>query len=155
MNTVLKNLLIFLGINFVGLILGGLFTGDGVLPDWYKSMDKAPWTPPGWVFGVAWTFIMICYSLYMAYLWDLAENKRNLLIIYIASWVFNFIWNPLFFLHHWVSAALIDIIALTITIFLILVLYQKIMGRLTALILPYLLWLCIATSLNLYILINN
>ena len=56
--------IIFLLINFAGLFIGGLFTGEGVPSDWYQNLNKAPWTPPGWVFGFAWTTIMICFSLF-------------------------------------------------------------------------------------------
>ena len=45
-------------LNFVGLAIGGLATGPGVSSDWYAGLDKAPWTPPGWVFGAAWTAVM-------------------------------------------------------------------------------------------------
>ena len=61
---------LFLIINFGGLFIGGLFTGEGVPSDWYQNLNKAPWTPPGWVFGAAWTTIMICFSVYMAILWE-------------------------------------------------------------------------------------
>ena len=53
---------IFLIINFTALAFGGLFTSEGVPSEWYLSLLKAPWTPPGWVFGFAWSIIMICYA---------------------------------------------------------------------------------------------
>ena len=61
-------ILLFLIINFGGLFIGGLFTGEGVPSDWYQNLNKAPWNPPGWVFGAAWTTVMICFSVYMAIL---------------------------------------------------------------------------------------
>ena len=57
---------IFLVINFAALGLGGLFTRSGVPSEWYQDLDKAPWAPPGWVFGAAWTLIMLCFSVYRA-----------------------------------------------------------------------------------------
>ena len=42
-------LIIFLLLNFGALALGGLFTGSGVSSDWYNGLNKAPWTPPGWM----------------------------------------------------------------------------------------------------------
>ena len=38
-------ILLFLIINFGGLFIGGLFTGEGVPSDWYQNLNKAPWTP--------------------------------------------------------------------------------------------------------------
>lgn len=75
----LKKILIFLVINFTALAIGGFYTGSGVSSDWYESLNKAPWTPPGWVFGAAWTFIMICYAFFMAYLWNVVKDKKTLL----------------------------------------------------------------------------
>ena len=40
----------FLIINFGGLAIGQVWTGDGVTSEWYTSLNQAPWTPPGWVF---------------------------------------------------------------------------------------------------------
>lgn len=57
---------LFLVLNFAALGIGGLFSGQGVPSDWYTGLNKAPWTPPGWVFGSAWTIIMICFAIYMA-----------------------------------------------------------------------------------------
>ena len=58
-------IIIFLFINFTGLFLGGLFTQEGVPSDWYQNLNKAPWTPPDWLFGFAWTTIMICFSIFL------------------------------------------------------------------------------------------
>lgn len=44
---------LFLLLNFAGLAIGGLFTGNAVSSEWYQNLAKAPWTPPGWVFGAA------------------------------------------------------------------------------------------------------
>lgn len=75
-------LIIFLILNFTALGLGGLFTSSAVTGDWYQALNKAPWTPPGWVFGVAWTSIMICFSIYMAYAWQNATNKNTLMLLF-------------------------------------------------------------------------
>jgi tryptophan-rich sensory protein len=61
----MKQLILFLLINFGGLALGSYFMGDLDKNVWYKSLDKAPWTPPGWVFGAAWFSIMLFYSIFM------------------------------------------------------------------------------------------
>ena len=43
----------FLILNFLALAVGGLFTGKGVPSEWYVNLARAPWEPPGWVFGSA------------------------------------------------------------------------------------------------------
>ena len=146
--------LLFLIINFGGLFIGGLFTGEGVPSDWYQNLNKAPWTPPGWVFGAAWTTIMICFSVYMAILWKKITLK-NLLYLYIAEFILNVIWNPLFFHFKWINVALLSISLLTILIIYMAVSLRLEMKYKTLLIFPYLIWLIIATSLNGYIVLYN
>jgi len=57
-NRMIYRLITFLLLNFGALAVGGFFTGKGVPSYWYSDLIKAPWTPPGWVFGFAWTTIM-------------------------------------------------------------------------------------------------
>ena len=91
------NLTIFLILNFGALALGSFFTLKAVTSQWYINLKKAPWTPPGWVFGSAWTIIMICFSFYITFLWPVIENKNFLLTLFVAQWVLNVGWNPTFF----------------------------------------------------------
>ena len=147
-------ILLFLIINFGGLFIGGLFTGEGVPSDWYQNLNKAPWTPPGWVFGAAWTTIMICFSVYMAILWEKITLKK-LLYIFIAEFILNLIWNPLFFHFKWINIALLSISLLTILIIYMAISLRTEMRYKTLLIFPYLIWLTIATSLNGYIVLYN
>ena len=147
-------ILLFLIINFGGLFIGGLFTGEGVPSDWYQNLNKAPWTPPGWVFGAAWTTIMICFSIYMAILWKKITLK-NLLYLYIAEFILNVIWNPLFFHFKWINVALLSISLLTILITYMVISLRREMRLKTLLLFPYLIWIVIATSLNGYVVLYN
>lgn len=148
-------LLIFLLVNFAALALGGLATKNGVSSDWYTNLNKAPWTPPGWVFGAAWTSIMICYSLYMAYAWEYMPDKKYLLTLFIAQWILNVSWNPVFFAYHWSVLGLIIIAALTLLIGYKLVSQVGILKLKSLLLAPYFIWLLIASSLNAYIVFKN
>ena len=94
-----KNLIIFLVINFAALGIGGFLMGEGPSSDYYQTVNKAPWTPPGWVFGAAWTTIMICFSIYMAY-WTDSENDNTVLALFAVQFILNVGWNPLFFNFH-------------------------------------------------------
>ncbi len=91
-------ILIFVALNFTALGIGGLFTGPGVASEWYANLAKAPWTPPGWVFGFAWTTIMICLAIYMAFLWPKVLNRYLLAGLFGVQWLLNVSWNPVFFI---------------------------------------------------------
>lgn len=148
-------ILIFLLINFLALGIGGQFTGKAVSADWYQNLDKAPWTPPGWVFGAAWTFIMLCLTVFMAFAWKEVENRKLLLILFAVQWVLNVAWNPVFFKYHATLSGLVIISALTILMGYFIVHYFSELKLKTLLLLPYFIWLLIATSLNGYIWMKN
>ena len=146
---------IFLIINFTALALGSLFTSKGVPSEWYLSLLKAPWTPPGWVFGFAWSIIMICYAFYMGLLYKTSSKTTTIIILYVLQLVLNISWNPVFFKFHFVLLGFIVISLLTITVIFKLFFFYKAIKLKSFLILPYIIWLIIATSLNGYILIYN
>ena len=147
--------IVFLLLNFGALAIGGLFTGNGVSSDWYYNLKKAPWTPPGWVFGFSWTTIMICFSFYMAQAWTKTDNKKKLFGLFTAQWLLNTSWNPVFFYFHQVLWALILITSLTALIGLFLFMFWKKLKYSSVLIFPYFIWLLIATSLNTFIVFMN
>jgi tryptophan-rich sensory protein len=147
--------ILFLAINFGGLVLGSWLMDHGPTTDWYLTLNKAPWTPPGWVFGVTWTLIMICFSGYLALAFQVLNTKR-LQILFVLSLFLNVIWNYVFFNVHQIGWGLIIIILLTIIVVTIFGTVKHNRLRTTRyLLLPYMIWLCLATSLNLYILLFN
>ncbi|MFK7806197.1 MAG: TspO/MBR family protein [Saprospiraceae bacterium] len=151
----LKKILLFLLINFAALALGGLFTNNGVTSDWYEGLNKAPWTPPGWVFGAAWTTIMICFAFYMAYAWESVVDTKKLAGLFIVQWILNVLWNPVFFKFQAVAAGLVVISLLTLLVGYFLFAYRRELKAKALFVLPYFIWLLIATSLNAYVLFNN
>jgi benzodiazapine receptor len=150
----LKLIIYFLIINFSALGIGSWLMNNGPRTEWYTSLNQAPWTPPGWVFGVAWTTIMLCFSIYMAYLY-LKMPTSKIKILFLIQFVLNVIWNYVFFNQHLVTIGLIIIMGLTIVVGSFLFSFKNELKTKTLLIVPYFIWLCIATSLNAYILFNN
>lgn len=150
----LKYIVVFLIINFGALALGSWFMNNGPLTDWYINLNQAPWTPPSWVFGVAWTSIMICFSIYMGLLYKTIPITK-LKILFTIQFILNVIWNYIFFNQHFILLGLICITLLTFVIGKFLLDYKTQLKSKSLLILPYFIWLCIATSLNAYIFLKN
>ncbi len=154
----LKKTLLFasiLLINFGGLAIGGWFTGPGVQSEWYAALPKAPWTPPGWVFGAAWTLVMVGFSVFGYVILTRAKTKGSRsrwLSWLILSWILNVGWNPLFFRWHLLQWALVEItLLLALTLWLFLCGWKELGGKSAVWSLaPYWAWLMIATSLNAY-----
>lgn len=148
-------IIIFLVINFLALYIGGMFTNEGVRADWYQNLDKAPWTPPGWVFGAAWSTIMICLSVFMAFAWSEDGDKFMVVTLFIFQWILNVAWNPVFFKFQNIGGGLIIISTLTILLGYFIFHYVPVLKLKSLLLLPYFIWLLIATSLNGYIWFKN
>ncbi len=142
-------LVLFLILNFGGLALGSFFTSEAVRGEWYQGLNKAPWTPPGWFFGFAWTSIMVCFSIWLAS--SVRSFDKKLLLWYVAAWMLNVAWNPLFFLLHQTSIALVVLLLLTTQIMLQAFASIKKKDRSGFLLGPYALWLLVASSLNVWV----
>ncbi|WP_439130647.1 TspO/MBR family protein [Polaribacter sp.] len=145
---------LFLVINFGGLAIGNWLMDNGPMTNWYRNLNKAPWTPQGWVFGAAWTTIMICFSIYLGKLF-LINNTKKMTVVFCIQFILNVSWNFLFFNKHWVFWGLVNITLLTSLLFVYFFKFSESVKSYKYLILPYMTWLCIATSLNLYVLIYN
>lgn len=150
----LKWLICFLLINFGGLAIGSWLMNNGPRTEWYTNLNKAPWTPPGWVFGAAWSLIMICFSIYLAYLFTKPPSLK-LKTVFIFQVVLNILWNYIFFNLHLITIGLVCILGLTSVVFYFFFSFKTDPKKIKLLLLPYMIWLLIATSLNGYILFNN
>jgi tryptophan-rich sensory protein len=148
-------LVFFFLLNFGALALGSYLMGEGPTGNWYTNLNKAPWTPPGWVFGASWTLIMVCLSIFMNKAVQIDSLRTSILWIYAVQLVLNILWNPLFFNLHWTGFALIEIITLVFVIGFMALKVKPYLHQLTWLLAPYVVWLCIAITLNAYALQNN
>jgi tryptophan-rich sensory protein len=144
----------FLGLNFLALALGVFLMNNGPISNWYLDLKKAPWTPPGWAFGVAWTSIMFCFSVYMTKLVD-QQPVKKVYTLFALQWVLNVLWNYLFFNQHFVFVAFFELLLLTFVIAYFLIQFSNTMKYYSFFVIPYFLWLLIASSLNGYIVLYN
>ena len=141
---------LFLILNFGALALGSLLMGSSPIEnEWYVQLNKAPWTPPGWVFGVAWTSIMLLFTIYLTIQEKEKLNNKRFLVLFTLQFLTNVLWNPIFFHFHWTFLGMVVILLLFISLVLMLY-YFNLRSWKSILLLPYLLWLTIAFSLNTY-----
>ncbi|MEX2381759.1 MAG: TspO/MBR family protein [Opitutales bacterium] len=124
---------------------------------WYQELNTAPWTPPGWVFGVAWSILYILMAVAAWLIWrrgGLAANSKAL-GAYGVQMLFNALWSWLFFGLQKPGFALLDLslllVALTTTLFLF---WRKSLFA-GLLLIPYYLWILYALSLNIWIWVYN
>ncbi|WP_034258874.1 TspO/MBR family protein [Aequorivita capsosiphonis] len=148
-------LIIFLILNFASIGLGRFLGGEGPKSEWYASMHTAPWTPSGLIVGLSWTVTLICFSIYLAYLWPLVENRNLFIGALVLLYILAIAWNPIFFNYQQVLGGLFVIAALTAVVGFFLFYYWPKMGLKSLLVAAYFLWLLVATSLNAYVLVKN
>jgi len=149
-----KSYLIFIFINFSALGIGSWLMNDGPRTEWYTNLNQAPWSPPGWVFGIAWSSIMLLFSAFMTYLIQVDKSKK-VLVLFSVQFVLNVFWNYLFFNQHLIILGLLNIIFLTFLMLYFLIAYKYVLKNKRFYVLPYCIWLVLATSLNLYIALYN
>lgn len=146
---------------FVLCVGGGGFSGSvtgAEIRGWYAQLVRPSWTPPNWVFPVAWAvlYIMMSFSLWL--LWDRAEPSlgRTLAIsMFLVQFALNLAWSPVFFLAHRPRAAMYIIVAMALAIAGTIALAWPVDRTAALLLAPYLVWAAYATTLNAGIIVLN
>lgn len=128
-------------------------TGALFMPGaWYRTLSKPAWTPPDWLFPIAWTLLYIAMS---AAAWWISLNPSIWALPALALWswqiVMNALWSPVFFGLKRVGAALAIIVVLWIAVASTTLAFWLLDRFAGALMLPYLVWVSYAGALNLSI----
>lgn len=123
------------------------------LEEWYPTLAKSSLTPPNLIFPIAWGILYVCIGV------SLGETIRCGNIRAIAPWVLqliaNFLWTVFFFWLRNPLLALIDILLLDVLVIWYIVAASRGTRLSMWLFVPYLLWLLLATYLNLYVCMHN
>ncbi len=137
--------------------IGSLFTFTSV-NNWYQTLKKPAWNPPGWVFGFVWPllYLMIAISGWLIFIKIEPSKKKTLaLFTYGAGLLFNLAWTYSFFFLKSPVLALADLLILITLTSINTHLFLKLYRPSGLLLIPYLLWSLFALSLNLAILLLN
>ncbi len=121
---------------------------------WYKNLKKPTWAPPNWLFGPVWTFlyILIIISFGKVFFMSYAKEISFMVAIpFILNLIFNFSFTPIQFGLKNNLLAAIDIILIWVTIVWSMVIIFPIVPCVMFLEIPYLIWVTIATILQLSI----
>ncbi len=142
-------LLGFLVAVFLVAGVGGWFTSMGV-SDWYLTLNKPSWNPPSWLFGPVWTVLYIAMAVAAWLVWKDAgfDGARAALTLWGVQLVLNLAWSGLFFALRSPGWALVEILALWVSILATTVLFFGYSVWAGALMVPYLLWVTFASVLN-------
>src|SRR5690625_857995 len=127
---------------------GGLVIGMITAPDeWYAALNKPFFTPPGWVFGPAWTLLYILIAIAGWRLWRRAHSSRAMQLWWVQLGL-NFTWSPIFFSAHLIGLALVIVLLLLVTIVGFIALSWRRARVASLLFVPYAAWVAFASVLN-------
>ena len=149
LSTKIGGLAFWLLLSFLTATVGALFQPG----EWYQTIVKPGWTPPGWIFGPVWTLLYISMACAAWLVWLDGGWRRNrvALSVYGIQLLLNAAWSWLFFGEHAIGFALVDIIVLWLLIVTTLTLFWRRRILAGVLMVPYALWVAFASALNLQI----
>jgi translocator protein len=149
MNHALVGLLVIVVATFSAAGVGMLFTSPGI-DGHYQEIAKPSWTPPDWVFPIAWT---ILYAMMAVAAWTIWLQKGwrgawGALALYIVQLAFNAAWPLVFFGLWWMGAAFFVAVAMELAILATMIAFARHSRLAAALLAPYLVWVGFACVLN-------
>lgn len=119
--------------------------------EWYQTLDKPAWTPPGWAFPVVWTTLYLLMGTAAWLVWRESNRDkptRGPLGVFLVQLALNAAWTPIFFGAHRIFPALVVIVALWLAILATILAFRKTSTTASWLLAPYLAWVSLATVLN-------
>jgi benzodiazapine receptor len=144
----------------IPLIIGlaGSFATSASIPSWYSTLNKPWFSPPNYIFAPIWTtlYILMGVSLFLV----IREMKEIILfhpyiLLFAAQLVVNLLWSVIFFGLRSPVLGLITIFILLGLIAATIYSFYQVSKPAAWLLMPYIIWVCIATVLNFMIVILN
>ena len=117
------------------------------LGDWYRNLAKPRWTPPDWLFPVAWTVLYLSMSVAAARVAALPGTGQAL-ALWSVQIALNTLWTPVFFGLHRMRAGFVVIVFLWFAVVATTWSFLQIDLLAGLALLPYVLWVSIASALN-------
>ena len=155
-------LLAFIGISYAVAALGTLATLENV-DGWYADAEKAPWSPPNFLFGPVWTVLYLLMSIAAWLVWRerTRVNVRPALTIYVIQLVLNALWTPVFFGLFpavgqpalWIALGII--LPLDVLVLVTMLRFWPVRRLAAWLLVPYWAWVLFATTLNAAVAVLN
>ena len=141
--------------------LAGLIGSLATIPaikSWYVYLNKPFFTPPGWLFGPAWTllYLLMGLSAYLIYQKGFKDEKvKHALYLFAVQLGLNTLWSFIFFGFKLPLPAFAEIVVLWVFIFLTIKAFLKLDKTAGYLMVPYLVWVTYASLLNFAIALLN
>lgn len=142
---------------FIFLLACAAAASTGILfkpGQWYDELVKPGFTPPKWLFPVAWTTIYLLLA-WAGYRLTGLVGAQVLLALWAAQIALNTLWTPVFFGAHQILLGMLILALLWLVVAVMVVLAMRLDVLTGFILLPYLVWLSVAAALNFSILRHN
>ena len=141
---------IFLAACFAAGSTGGLFPPG----PWYERLKKPSWTPPNWLFPVAWTTLYLCMAGAGARA-AISPDNGLAMALWSLQIALNGLWTPVFFGLRKMRLALAVLAGLWLSVAASIVALWMVDWVAGLLFVPYLVWVTVAGALNLSVIRLN
>jgi tryptophan-rich sensory protein len=143
----------------VPLLAGGASTVWTInsIPTWYASLNKPWFTPPNVAFGPVWTILYILMGVALFLVWRTSRDRTRDagIALFAAQLAVNVIWTFVFFGLENTLYGVLAIIPLWILIAATIYQFYKLDKWASYLLVPYIVWVTIATALNVSVYLLN
>lgn len=121
---------------------------------WYRALSKPVWTPPNWLFPIAWTLLYIS-SAYAAARVAMLDDNAHAMGFWALQIALNTLWTPVFFGLQRLRAGAVIIAGLWGAVVGTMVTFMALDPLAGWLIAPYVVWVSYAAALNLSLWVRN
>lgn len=145
-----KLIISILFINFLGF-LSGFVTNYISADSWYESLVQPWYTPPGYIFVIVWSILYTIIGVSFYFIWNRPDFTINsdAFGLFILQLFLNLSWSIVFFGLNSIELGLVVVFFLNFAIFGNILEFYKIDKTAARLLIPYLMWVIVATILNL------
>lgn len=126
--------------------------------EWYQNLNKPSWAPQESVFGTVWSILYPIIFVVNAYIIYLFVQNKITLMVALPFWlnlIFNFLFTPVQFGLKNNALAFVVILLVLITIVWAMFAIWPHAKIVSIAFVPYLIWVSIATALQLSITLKN
>lgn len=138
------SLLVFVLLVVVAASSGAVFQTGA----WYEALNKPTWTPPNWLFPIAWTILYLMIAVAGWLVWKAGGGMSAAIVIWGVGLVLNALWSYFMFGRNDITLALFDVIGLWLATAAFIVAAWGLDARAAYLFIPYLAWVSFAAALN-------
>jgi tryptophan-rich sensory protein len=149
----LREVPMLIGSILIPLVIGylGAIVTLPQISTWYSTLSKPWWSPPNWLFGPIWTTLYLLMGIALFLVWREGVHRRDVkfaILIFGVQLVINLLWSVVFFSFHALFGSFVIVMFLWLAILANIIAFVIISKWAGLLLVPYIIWVSIASYLN-------